>query len=833
MSEEQQEGGSTRVASSAIAKLLLGKVLSHKVFSDRSLFWILLAVSFLLPIFFVPGQLVAPEFAKMILLEVLVLVGVLIWAAGRLRDGEVNIPKSLLLLVTALLVVQFVVSAIMSPAPMLSFIGSGYDMGTVNSFIVLFLLMFMGSVVLTSRDRILMFYASFIASGLVVMLYQILRHFFGADFLDFGIFTSDVSSPVGKWNDMASLVGGLVLLILSVLYFFPQNKTLRLPSYIILTLGLLFLVMVDFTILWLILFVLVGAITALAVFEGERAHKNTVREVAASGGSHPHKPVHKRVAGHLPMFAVVFLVVSLLYGSGISTISWGKDNTTIASTVAKVLHSSPYSEVVLTPRFTYDIVANTLKESPLFGTSPNRFSTGYLKFKTTDMNRTPFWDSTFDFGLGRIPTYFGTTGIIGTLLWLAFIVLLLMKAKTIYALFAKDRISAFIAFTLFLLVLYFWSLAFFYLPNIAIFALSFLFTGALIAFLAGEGAIGSFNIRFTGGSRLSMVMTPVVIVIIIGVVASSVLLYRQVSSLVAFRDAQLAIAQSNVEQAETALVRANALAERDVYQRAISNLALIKLQQLTGKNLPQEQAVALAQTYILSARTSAERAVTLDTTNFENYLQLGGVYDTLGSLGIQNTAVPARENYVQALKLNPKSPRVLFVLARLEFVAGERNKAKEYLYQALNERPNFLEAVSFLVQIEVGDKNPEAAIKVLQNGVAAEPTNFLLRFALGYLEYAKADYSSAVNEFEAAVYLNPAYADAKYFLGLTYDRLNRAAEAMQQFQDVQTLNPDNKDVTAIIKNLKAGRGAFDKEYVAPTQAVDDALKSLNSGKGAQ
>lgn len=833
MSDEQQGDSGARVKSSPIARMLLGKVLSHKVFSDRSLFWIILGLSFLLPIFFIPGQFVAPEFAKMILLEVLVLASVLIWAAGRLRDGQVDVPKSSLLLVSSLLVVQFVIAAIVSPTPMLSFIGSGYDMGTVNSFIVLFLLMFMGSVVLTSRDRILSLYVSFILSGLVVMLYQILRHFFGAGFLDFGIFTSDVSSPVGKWNDMASLVGGLVLLVLSALYFFPQNKTLRVPSYLILTLGLFFLIMVDFTVLWFILFVLIGALTAFAIFEGERSHKRALHEAQTSGTHHPHKPVHKRVAGHLPIFAVVFLLVAFIYGSGLSTISFGKDNMTIASVVAKMLHSAPYSEVVLTPQFTYDIVANTLKESPLFGTSPNRFSSGYLKFKTTDMNRTPFWDSTFDFGLGRIPTYFGTTGIIGTLLWLAFIVLLLMKARRIYALFAKDRIAAFLAFTLFFLVVYFWSLAFFYLPNIAIFALAFLFTGALIAFLTGEGAVGSFRIRFAGDSKLSMMMTPLIIIVMVGVIASSVLLYRQVSSLVAFRDAQLAIGQSNVEMAETALVRANALAERDVYQRAISNLALIKLQQLAAQKLPQEQAVELANGYILTARKSAERSIVLDPTNFENYLQLGGVYDTLGSLGIQNTSVPARENYTQALRLNPRSPRVLFVLARLEFVAGERNKAKEYLYQALAERPNFLEAVSFLVQIEVGDKNPEAAIGVLQNGVAAEPTNFLLRFALGYLDYAKADYQSAADQFEAAVYLNPAYADAKYFLGLTYDRLGRNAEALQQFTDVQTLNPENKEVTAIIRNLKAGRGAFDKEYTAPTQPVDDALKSLNSGSVAR
>ena len=127
MSEEQTHQESAP-AKSAIAQMLLGKVISHKVFSDRMLYWLLLGVAFVLPIFFIPSQAVAPEFAKMILLEVVVLFGIFAWAVGRLRDGKVEIPKSLLLSVSVLLVVQFVVAAIVSPAPLVSFIGTGYDL---------------------------------------------------------------------------------------------------------------------------------------------------------------------------------------------------------------------------------------------------------------------------------------------------------------------------------------------------------------------------------------------------------------------------------------------------------------------------------------------------------------------------------------------------------------------------------------------------------------------------------------------------------------------------------------------------------------------------------
>ncbi len=832
MSDEQQE--SNKGGSSMLAKLLLGKVLSHKLFSDRALLWGLLATSFLLPLFFIPGNLIAPEFAKMILLEGAVFIAVVIWALSRLRDGHLDIPKSLLLLVSLLLVVQFVLAALMSPTPVLSFVGSGYDIGTVNSFITLFLLLFMSSLVFTDRDRTLMLYASFILSGSIMMLYHLSRHFFGADFLDFGLFNNAVLTPIGKWNDMAALYGGMMLLALSTLYFFPQNKTIRIPAYGILTVGLFFLLLADFTMLWRILFGLVSLLVAFAVYEGEQSHKSAKQHAESEGGDqHPHKPFHKRALHHLPWFATLILLVSVIYGTGLSLVSWGKDGANIASLVAKTLNASPYSEVVLTPSYTFNIITSSIKDSPLFGTGPNRFASAYLTHKTTDMNRTPFWDSSFDFGVGRIPTYFSTTGLIGTLLWLVFIFVLFIKSRKIFLLFTKDRIAAYLSFSLFLLVLYFWSLAFFYLPNITIFGFAFLFTGALIAFLVGEGVVGTYHLVFGGKSKLSMVLTPVIIIVIVGVVASSTLLYRQVSSLIAFRDAQTAMGKGEMETAEKALRHAITLSERDVYHRALSNLALLKLQNLPDKGLPEAELAQYANEYIALARTDAERAVELDPTNFENHLQLGGVYDTLGSMGIQNTIPPARQSYEQALRLNPKSPRVLFVLARLEFASGDRNKAKEYLRLALAERPNFLEAISFLVQLEIEDKNVPIALVILQNGVAAEPDNFLLRFALGYLHYSSATYKEAAGNFEAAVYLNPVYADAKYFLGLSYAKLGLKEQAVAQFTEVLTLNPESKDVAKIIANIKAGRDALVGEYVAPSQPVDDALKGLEGAKGTK
>ncbi len=124
------------------------------------------------------------------------------------------------------------------------------------------------------------------------------------------------------------------------------------------------------------------------------------------------------------------------------------------------------------------------------------------------------------------------------------------------------------------------------------------------------------------------------------------------------------------------------------------------------------------------------------------------------------------------------------------------------------------------------DNNFNAALGAVRSGVQAEPTNFILHFALGYLNYLNGDREGALTEFESAVILNPQYADAKYFLGLVYSQLGRRDEAVQQFTDVQTLNPDNKEVAAILANLKAGRDPFSglsPQSAQPTQVLEGGL----------
>jgi tetratricopeptide (TPR) repeat protein len=89
-----------------------------------------------------------------------------------------------------------------------------------------------------------------------------------------------------------------------------------------------------------------------------------------------------------------------------------------------------------------------------------------------------------------------------------------------------------------------------------------------------------------------------------------------------------------------------------------------------------------------------------------------------------------------------------------------------------------------------------------------DPTNPAIFFQLGLLKYNEKDYAGAIAALEKATQMTPDYANAKYFLGLSYEAVGRHADAITQFEDIKVTNPDSAEVDAILANLKAGKPIF-------------------------
>ncbi|MDP2946205.1 MAG: tetratricopeptide repeat protein, partial [bacterium] len=82
-------------------------------------------------------------------------------------------------------------------------------------------------------------------------------------------------------------------------------------------------------------------------------------------------------------------------------------------------------------------------------------------------------------------------------------------------------------------------------------------------------------------------------------------------------------------------------------------------------------------------------------------------------------------------------------------------------------------------------------------------------FQLSFLYYKNDQFDQSKPVFERTVELSPNYSNARYFLGLIYDReATGKAEAIKQFEKIAELNPDNNEIKQILVNLKAGKAAL-------------------------
>ncbi|MDP3957946.1 MAG: tetratricopeptide repeat protein [bacterium] len=752
---------------------------------DRFSSGALIVLGFLLPVFFLPLAGIGVEMAKGALVAVVALVAFALWLLGRLVDGKFDIPKNLALLAGVLLGLALLVASVVSGAPSVSLVGSGFDTDTFAFFGLSFMLLFLASVFFQERSRALRFYGALMAGGALLALFHLARLFAGPEALSFGLFTNAVASPIGRWNDLSIFFGLTALLSLLSIEFLALGRAMRFLLYGALAVSLFFVALVNFSMNWLVL----GVVSLIIVCYGVYANREepiapslTVRKV------------------RLPMASLLVTVLSFfLYLTG-------------GSVGAFLPNSLGISQLEVRPSFgaTLEIARKTLAESPFFGAGPNRFSSEWLMHKPEGINGSLFWNTDFNSGFGVVPDALVTSGLVGFGAWALFLAAFLYAGFRAMFNFSLSRLSRFLTVSSFLMGAYLWAFVALYVPGPVLYVLAFLMTGMLVASLAAENPSGRYSIMLLGEPRLGFVSVVLLIFLLLGSLSLGYLLGGSLTAHAYFQKSLVALnSEGSVDKTETYLGRALALSERDVYYRALSELGLIKLNNLLSQSsVPQDTLRAQFQTLLGEAIESARRATELDKTNYGNFIALGRIYEAIVPLKITGAYEAARDAYVEAGKLNPESPAILLTMARLEVANENVKKAREYIDQALEKKPNFTEAVFFLSQLEAGQGNTREAIRRTEEVSLLAPNDATVLFQLGFLKYNDRDNAGAIAAFERAIALSPNYSNAKYFLGLSYNRVGRRSDAVKQFEEVLALNPGNVEVEDILANLRAGKAPF-------------------------
>lgn len=775
----------------------------------------LFALVFLLPLFFVPALSFPVQFSKALLLSALVIVAFCVWVVARLKDGRFVIPSSTMLIALAGVVVIFALSGFFSGSAALSLLGQGFEIGTALNILILSALAFLIPVMFRAKEQIFGSYLAFLASFVLITLFHILRLALGPDFLSFGVFPEAVSNTIGKWNDLGIFFGAAALLSLVTVEFLSLNKPFKALIYASLALSMFFLMVINFSLLWFVLglFSLIFLVYILSFNPTNAA--STAREEETPLASRQ----GMRTLRRLPIPSLIVLIISVVF--------------ILAGNILGGTIGAKFgiSQLEVRPSWgaTFHVARQTLIKDPLLGSGPNQFTSEWLKYKPDGVNTTAFWNVDFNYGIGLIPTFLTTTGILGALAWIGFFLAFLYAGfKAILSHFSEP-LSRYLIVSSFLVSLFLWMFAVFYIPSLTIFSLTFLFTGLFIASLTTFGMAPTKIIAFTNDPRAGFVSILALVLLLIGGVTLGYDVARKYVASVFFQRGVISWnTEGSLDASEALIARAAALSPTDLYYRFLTELSLMRMDAVLRRDPGTASAEAVRTEFrnLLSlALGNARQAVALHPRNYENSMTLGRVYEAVVPLKIEGAYEAARAAYDEALANNPKSPAIHLTMARLEVSNGDNGKAREHILSALREKGNYTEAIFLLSQIEAAEGNIKAAISSVKAASDIAPDDATLFFQLGLLLFSDKSFGDAVTALERAVALNPDYANAKYFLGLSYEKLKRDVEAIAQFTDLQKTNPDNKEINLILRNLKAGREPF-ADAAPPVDAAPEKRPQL-------
>ena len=744
--------------------------------------WSMLLLISLLPIFFVPLLWVTLVQAKVILIVFFLLLAAVTWIAVRFIEGSVRIPGSLLLLCGVLIPLAYASSVAFSGVSQVSLVGSGIEQDTLAFACILFAAFALSALIFSEGNHGAVKVVRGLSLGALLLLVLEVVHFAMPGLSLGGVIASQTGNAFGNWHEFAIILGFFVLLSLAVRTTAAAAGVWKYLFYLVSVVSLGFLVIANFFDVWAVL----AALAVVALIAELFAVRARSGRIAFS------------FAAHGVWVAVIALAVfSMVFG--------GYINNVLPSAV-RVSHA----EVRPSWQGTMGIggAALTQPASLFFGSGPNTFAREWGLYKPASVNQTLFWNADFNTGVGSVPTSFVTTGIFGTLAWVVFLVALLWTAARALVRRAHDVPDTLYVAALGLTSVYLAVFLVLYVPGPALSVSVFLSAGLLVAFAGHAGlgrplfvSLGAGGARSIGHAALLTVFGIVIIAAPLGVarvVASEVILNR---GIVVFNGTKDTAATSALIDQALRVNPGSARAHRSAVQ-----LGLVQLQQMLAELDTQDEAARTQLQATLEATIQhGLAAVAINANDYQNWLELAGLYQQLAGVKVEGAYENARAAYQRARLENPSSPVPLFQLAQIELLAGNKEAALQNLAAAVQLKPDFAAAYYAASQIYASVEDLKNALSAAALATQYAPQDPLAWYNAGAIAYAAKDYPNAIVALEQALTLQSNYANASYVLGLAYYDAGRAADSLKVFEALGALDPAQQVVQNAIRNLRAGK----------------------------
>ncbi len=730
----------------------------------------------LLPLFFIPWGFPLP-LAKVVLFGVLSATSLGFYLVAEIQRGEIRLPRGFFFAAATLLPVVYVVSAILSESSVHSWFGSG-GTGTVY-FMALAYLAFASPLVYVRNvsDARTLLSAVFVG-GALVLLFQLL--IFVAAFLSVNILSTPSQNLVGRWGDLSMYSAVLLLASCAALQFLRIESFGKGLLVFLAGASALVLFLANLHVAWGVLLAASLVLFAFGFF--------------AQG----HGEVTRRVP-FIALFLVVFSGSFFLYGENSLSV-----NRSVAATIG-------IAEVDARPTLesTIAVIKGTYAEgavSSFLGGGPGTFDEKWRIYKPQEVNASVFWGIDFEEGFGTVPTALVSTGLLGGLAWLLFIVgLAYTGLRTLVRAREGDEegdlglIAFFGALCVFLAALV-------YPLGGTVLLIGFVLAGIAAPLSREEGEPrASFSLQRESRERtIAGFLIVFISLSAIGLFGKGIhagaLEALYVSSVGALGEADLTRAGKYSDLALS-------IHRSDRVLRLKTEIGIRQLQMI-AESPDTADAKQQFEATLRPTLDYALEAVRYDSLSYLNWLSLARAYDFLSSLGVQGAYDNAKASYAETIRRNPTNPSTLLSLARLEIPRGNYTAARDFIAEALELKGNYTEAVMLTVQLEYARGNLDAAATAARAAVATAPQNPHLWFELGLLLYTKGDSAGAVDAFKQSLTFEPSYANAKYFLGLSLERVGLTSQAVAVFEELRTANPNNTEISLILTNLRLGKPPF-------------------------
>lgn len=190
----------------------------------------------------------------------------------------------------------------------------------------------------------------------------------------------------------------------------------------------------------------------------------------------------------------------------------------------------------------------------------------------------------------------------------------------------------------------------------------------------------------------------------------------------------------------------------------------------------------------LTARPDGIRRLTDETDSLPM-----GVAKAMVAEGLRPAGQGAMPKYLPVLAVNdPRNAAIDFLLGQLADRLKQPEDARQYLERSAARPGTFLPTTIILAETHLGHCQWEDARRIIENAIKSmTQPSAVFEFMLGQSHDGLDHHKQAIACYEKAIQIDRADTRPIFRMAQLYERIGKYAEAIKQYDQILTLNPDN------------------------------------------